>query len=131
MILIADASAAVRVALGQDHDGRLIASLGAASAVWAPDLFPAEVSSALWKSARFGGVGVDAVLSSLRLALDLPDRLLPCIELAPEVVVLAVEQGRPVYDLFYLVAARRHAAVLLTCDAGLARLATQLGVRVA
>lgn len=131
MILILDASAAVRVALGQDTDGRLSAALSSASAVWAPDLYAAEVSSALWKSARFGGVGVDAVLVSLRLALDLPDQLLSSHELASEVVALAVAQSRPVYDLFYLVAARRNAAVLLTCDAGLARLAIALGVRVA
>lgn len=129
MIVILDASAAVRIATGQDQDGSLTAKLEAASAVWAPDLYAAEVSSAMWKSARFGGVEVDAALTSLRLALDLADRLLPTAELALEVLALAARHGRPVYDLFYLVAARRHAAVLLTRDAALARLAEELGVR--
>ncbi|MBI5607800.1 MAG: type II toxin-antitoxin system VapC family toxin [Deltaproteobacteria bacterium] len=130
MMLVLDASAAVRVVTGHDADGLLAAALGQANEVVVPDLFAPEVSSALWKWARYGGVDTETALASLRVALALPDRWLPCAELAPEVFELAARLGRPVYDLYYLVAARRLAAVLMTRDNGLIRLAGELGVRV-
>lgn len=128
MRVILDASAAVRLVTGSDEAGRIRASLTTASTVAVPDLYVSEVTNALWKLARFADLPAAQADVALRDALSLPDSFVSTRELAPEVLALAQRFQRPAYDLFYLVAARREAARLVTLDRRLAELAAALGV---
>jgi predicted nucleic acid-binding protein len=125
-----DASAAVRIVTGQDEGGRLAAALDPNEPTRVPDLFAAEVTSALWKLARFGGVDAEVAGRSLQAALALPSEVATTRELAAEVFAAAIRHDRPVYDLFYFVLARRHDAVLVTADRRLGAFAVAQGVRV-
>jgi predicted nucleic acid-binding protein len=130
MIVVLDASAAVRVVTRQPEADRLATWLSAASRVVVPDLFASEVSSALWKLARFAGLPSQVAGDALSAALALPDEVLGGADLAPEVLQLALQRQRAVYDLYYLIAARRLGANLLTTDKGLATFAREIGVAV-
>ena len=128
---VLDASAAIAVVLGQRRGDPLLDPLETAASVVAPDIFVSEVANTLWKYVKAGELTGPAALAALDDALSLVDDLIPTGDAAGESLSEAIRAEHPVYDLCYVVAARRRAATLLTLDSKLARLAERLGVRVA
>lgn len=130
MNVVLDASAAVALVTGSDPRRRLARLVTEADAVRAPDLFVAEVTNTFWKYHGLGGVELERCAEGLARALELPDELVAASTLSEEVFDLACRLGHPAYDLFYVVLARRHAAVLATTDKQLSSLCRRLKVRV-
>ena len=128
MNAVLDASAAVEVVLGRPAADRVTAILSEAETVWAPELFTFEITNLFWKLSTLGGFPVARCQRALSQALQLPDAWVPGADLVEEVLELACQLRRPAYDLFYLVLARRHAAILLTMDRKLSETAKNLGV---
>jgi len=129
-ILVLDASAAVRIVIGPSPV-EIVAALDSAEDVIAPSLFMEEVSNALWKYVHAGVLTTSDAITRVRTALSLCDRVLPLgngESFLTEVFNEACRLDHPVHDLIYLVTARRHGAVLATCDHRLATLATCHGV---
>jgi len=60
----------------------------------------------------------------------LPDEFATEIDLYREAFNMACMFNHPVYDMLYLVLARRHSAILLTQDKKLSIVAKKAGVRV-
>jgi len=130
MNAVLDASAAAEVILARQETRRVSLVLAEADIVWVPELYVFEMTNLLWKVSTMGGLPVEQTQQALARALELPDLYVPGGALVEEVFDLACRLRRPAYDLFYLVLARRHAALLLTMDCKLAKLAADLGVRV-
>jgi predicted nucleic acid-binding protein len=126
---VLDASTAVRVTLNPAQEPGLSALLEQAELVLAPQLLAAEVANTYWKYFLTGRLAPAAAEMGLRSSLDLVDEFVPLEPLSAEALELAMAAKHPVYDMFYLVLARRHAAVLLTADKTLAEYARRLGVR--
>ncbi|MCC6589651.1 MAG: type II toxin-antitoxin system VapC family toxin [Bryobacterales bacterium] len=129
MIVVLDASAAVRAAYDSD-DRKWESIIIDADLVLAPELFGAEVANAFWKYARAGLLSKEEAAARFRKALGLVDEFRTVSNFASEAFDLGVLLERPVYDLFYVVLARRESAKLLTADKGLANIARRLGVSV-
>lgn len=130
--IVLDASAAVRVVVGPTPVG-IAAALESADGVIAPSLFAEEVSNALWKYVHAGVFDPPEAIVRARTALSLCDSLLPTgndESFLVEALNEACRLDHPVYDLVYLVAARRNAATLATCDTRLSALASSQGVPV-
>ena len=125
-----DASAAIRTAAGEAK-AELTRSVADAELVLVPSLFDYEVTNVVWKYVQAGVWDETQAERVLELALGLPDRRVDGDSLSREVLVEASSAKRAAYDLFYVVLARRTAAVLLTADAKLRRFAKSLGVRTA
>ena len=97
-----------------------------ASLVLCPELMLTEVANGLWKLQRAGKLGgIDPQLLLVD-ARDLVDRIEPDRHLQVEALALACHFNHPVYDCVYLALARREAAILLTADQRLQRLADQV-----
>lgn len=128
-MIVIDCSAALRVALGYEEGLSLIESVGKDEVIAAPTLIEAEAANALWKYARAGVLDREGALRRLRAALALVDELADMRPLLDEALAEAGRVNHPVYDLLYLVLARRNAATLLTFDKRLAALCDELGVR--
>jgi predicted nucleic acid-binding protein len=124
--VVLDASAAIAVA--QRH---LSPPILDKSWVVVPDVFVSEVSNAVWKMHRFGGtprVNADVLLDR---AVRIPDETVPSDSLYRDAFNSAISEKHPVYDLFYLVLARRERAAILTLDKELHKLAKKHGVATA
>jgi predicted nucleic acid-binding protein len=121
-----DASAAIAIA--QRH---LSLELLDKSWVVVPDLFVSEVSNAVWKMHRFGSVPRADADTLLDRSTRIPDESVPTDTLYRDAFIAAVAEKHPVYDLFYLILARREDATLLTLDKDLRRLAKKHGVALA
>ncbi|MFZ9751976.1 MAG: type II toxin-antitoxin system VapC family toxin [Cyanobium sp.] len=123
---VLDASAAVRLSLGDAATSGLAESIRTASLVLAPELMLTEVANTLWKLQRadlLAGLDPQQLLSEAR---DLVDRVEPDRHLQAEALALACHLDHPVYDCLYLALARREAATLVSADRRLNALAERV-----
>jgi predicted nucleic acid-binding protein len=130
MKVVLDASAALAAVLGQESGTVVLDLLADASVVIAPELFSAEVTSGLWKYVSAKQLTIDMAMERLDAALKLVDRYEPMAGLTQEVLREASERRHSVYDLCYVVLARREGAAILTIDARLRKLIATMGVPV-
>ena len=123
---VLDASAAVRLTLGDAAASGLAESIRSASRVLAPELMLTEVANTLWKLQRADQL---AGLNPQQLLLDareLVDRVEPDRHLQAEALALACHLNHPVVDCLYLALARREAATLVSADRRLNALAERV-----
>jgi predicted nucleic acid-binding protein len=130
MKVVLDASAALAAVLGQGPGPAVLDVLSGAAVVIAPDLFPAEVTSGLWKYISVNQLTLREASERLDEVLKLVDRFHPSAELAQEVLREASARRHSVYDMCYGVLARREGAGLLTIDRKLQKVVIAMGVRV-
>ena len=81
----------------------------------APDLFVAELGSALLKKVRQGEMTADAVLAALA-SIELVVTLLPSLAVAGEAFDLASRYNRSFYDALYVALAVREGCQVVTAD---------------
>ncbi len=129
MIAVLDTSAAVRVVLNQPGGADFRERISQAETVLAPELIVAELTNTFWKYFRSNVLSREESEHGLRACLDLVDDFAPLPPLSVEALDLAMSNGRPAYDMFYLVLTRRTGAVLLTADESLRQSADSLGIR--
>lgn len=131
MTVVLDASAAVRAVLNRETETAILDILDNASTVITTDLFIAEVTSGLWKYVTAGRISVDEAAGSLDEALDFVNTFHEIAGLAHEVLREASLRRHPVYDLYYVVLARREGAAILTFDKRLKELCGEMGIPLA
>jgi predicted nucleic acid-binding protein len=132
-----DASAAVRTIIDANPmPASMVDTLDSADTILVPALFKTEVANALWKYVQHGDITAQDAAVRLKHALSYPDHQVdetsdPRVqELTEEALSEACHLNHPVYDLVYVVLARRLSATLVTCDGRLAQVAQSLGVAV-
>ena len=128
MIVVLDACAAVEVVLRRPRAGDLSALIAEADWVIAPHLFVAETSNTVWKYHKYADLSSRDCERLLESALTLPDDLIDEHDMYREAFRLSCTLDHPVYDMLYLVTARRHDAMLLTLDRKLIRAAGRCAV---
>ena len=131
MILVLDTSAAVEVVLQRSLAGVLSDYLGEADWVIAPTLFIPEVTNVFWKYQRLTDLSLWTCEQSLDQAVALPDDFIDEQDFFREAFKLACTLEHSVYDILYLITARRYNGVLLTLDKKLIRNAKKCSVEVA
>jgi predicted nucleic acid-binding protein len=122
MRIVVDASAAVNLILRTERAPAIIAQLERSSLVLAPMLFHSEIANTLWKYVRAGRLDKDVALTRYEEAAGLVDSFEPDEQLATEALSAAIRYDHPVYDLLYVVLARRYGCKVLTEDRRLATL---------
>jgi predicted nucleic acid-binding protein len=127
--VVIDASAAVRIVMEDANALALAEVLEESAIIWAPEIFCPEVANALWKYVRAGHLSLEEAQEKLSDALSLASMLAPTQALVEEALAEAVSYSHSVYDLFYLVLARRQSALIVTADRRLASLAEQMRLR--
>lgn len=129
MIIVLDASAALEVVLRREKASKLADILCGADWVIAPTLFVSEVSNAIWKYYKLANISFEVCEKWLDQAVALPDELFNEVDLYKEAFMLSCKMNHPVYDMMYLVLAKRNNAILLSLDQKLLQLARKLFVR--
>ena len=126
--IVLDASAALRLVLDLDAADDLAGAVEDCSLVLAPELLCSEVANGLWQYVRGRHITADEALAAYNDAIALTDALVSDREVTLEALAEAGARDHPVYDLLYVIVARRNGASLLTRDERLARLAATMGV---
>ena len=130
MKIVLDCSAAVEMARHTPKGDEFRSHLGLRGddEVIVPDLFYAEVSSAMAKYVRAGLATMQEAEGIVRDAVELADAVVPIEELYEEAFAEAVRLEHSVYDMCYFVLARRNAATLYSFDKRLNALCEREGV---
>jgi predicted nucleic acid-binding protein len=131
MTVVLDASAAIRAVLDRQNETAILAVLDRASPVITTDLFVAEVASGLWKYIITNQISIDDATANLDAALDLVSAFYRIADFAHEALREAGAQRHPVYDLYYIVLARRENAAILTTDGRMKEICRALHVPLA
>lgn len=120
MILIVDASVALKWFIPEPDSAQAFALLAEGAEIIAPDLILVETSNALWKRRRLGHLTPDQYHAAVKMLPGKFDALLPHTGLIVEAARIAFDLDHPVYDCLYLALAEREDGVLVTADARLA-----------
>ncbi len=130
MTLVLEASTALALVLARPERLSIAAILQHPDWVLAPSLFVYEVANSLSKYHRLLRVKWKDLQERYRQAIGLADELIPAGDLHLEALHLACQLGCPADDAFYLAAARRRKAAILTLDRRIVGAAEQLGIPV-
>ena len=129
MILILDASAAIEIALNMKNAEAFKNSCMEADIILAPDIYPSEITNVFWKYRIFSNLDLIKCEKGIEYCIALIDDFVDTRSLCNEVYAEAIKYKHPAYDIFYLIAARRNNAKLLTCDKKLKNIAIEMGVK--
>jgi len=129
MIAVLDTSAAVDLIIRPSDNKEESDILVEAKWVLAPTLYISEVSNVFWKYHNFQNLPQAKAEEGIELALKLPDSFADDRELYIEAFSMACITKHSVYDMMYLVLARRNNAVLITKDRRLKTIASNHDVR--
>ena len=115
-MIVLDCSAALAMAQGTPEGKSLRAHLLPQEAIIAPSLFTVEAANASWKYVHAGLTTPERAKQLMQESVGLVDEFVPMEELMTEAFAQAVALNHSVYDMVYLVLARRNDATLMTCD---------------
>lgn len=127
-MIVLDGSAAVDMARETSEGLALAQLLLDGEKVISHDLFSSEVCNAFWKYHHVSKLTRDEVLEYVAKATSLVDEFCGTKDLLREALIEAIRLDYPVYDLLYLVLARREGATLFTLDQKLQNLCLDNGV---
>jgi predicted nucleic acid-binding protein len=130
MNVVLDASAAVELLLGRPAAKAVAGELGRADVVVAPTLYVTELANVFWKYHRLQKLPQALCEQAILRGRELVDELMPDEDICEAAFRLACQTGCTVYDALYLETARRSMADVLTCDAGMRRIAAGIRLRV-
>lgn len=127
-MIVLDCSAGVAMVRGTDDGRALRALVLEGEQIIAPSFYRVELANVAWKLERGGTLSSQGATALLEGGAALVDAYVDEGELLVEALGQAQRLGHCVYDMLYLVLARRCAATLFTLDAKLQRLAATCGV---
>lgn len=128
MIIVLDASAGIEIALSRDNAEQYEKRIEKASKVITSELYKAETANVLWKYNIAGLLNKEEVQKRLKYCDDLIDEYIDISETNEEALNEGIRIKHSIYDLLYLVIARRNGAILLTQDKRLKQIAEEKGV---
>ncbi len=127
-MIVLDVNAAVAIAQ-ETEDGLMLQRLMlSGEEIIAPNLFTIELGNVAWKMVSAGMIAEKEAFKLVDYASMLVDRYIAAEELMVESIHEAIRNNHPVYDLLYLVTARRNGATLFTFDKKLRKLCIANGV---
>ena len=128
MIAVVDVSAAMEILLHKEQGTAFSAVLMDASWVIAPELYIAELANVLWKYHRSKALSHAACVQYVEQGIALIDDFVEGGHLWKEALAEGMKHGHSVYDMYYVILARRNDAVLLTRDGALLKLCNKLKI---
>ena len=131
MIAVLDTSAAVEVVLKRESAALFSHFLAEADLVIAPNILIAEATNVFWKYQKLSNYTYDECEKSIDHIVSLPDEYVNERDLYLESFKLGCMLDHSIYDMIYLVLARRNNATLLTMDQRLVTSAKKAGVNTA
>ena len=116
MTVSIDVCGAIEILLQKEKAGKFADKLREAAFVVAPDLYVPELTNTLWKYHRAKYFPKDECVRYIQDGLGFVDRFIPCNDVWQEAFLEGINNGHSIYDMFYMVVARRHGGLLVTND---------------
>ncbi|MCL2881064.1 MAG: type II toxin-antitoxin system VapC family toxin [Treponema sp.] len=130
MTAVLDVCGAMEIILQKGKAEKFAAVLQEASLVIAPDLYIPELTNTLWKYNTAKVLTETDCIQYIQDGINYIDKFITSAELWQEAFAEAIHCKHPVYDMLFMITARRNRGVLITCDSVLASLCKKNNVQV-
>jgi len=130
VIVLLDPSAAIDIVLKKGNYNLFAEKIETADTVIAPELYISEIANVSWKYHKRAGFSHEEAITLAEDGILLVDTIIPVIDLWKEVLRESMINDHPVYDLLYVIAARRNDALVLTKDKRIKRICKKFAVKV-
>ena len=120
MIAVIDVSGVVEILMQKEKAVKFNKTLQEAELVITPDLYVSELTNAFWKYQTAKIRTKDECIELLQDGIDYIDRFIDSKEIWEEAFSEGINNNHSIYDMLYMVTARRNNAVLITNDSALA-----------
>ena len=127
-MIVMDTSVALEIAKGSPEGWPYRSLMTPRETCIAPTYFRVEIANAIRNQIRRQLIPAKRAVEYFDRSLSLMDMLWPSADLFPEALTEAVRMDHPVYDIAYLVLARRFGATLFSRDRRLNELCDECGV---
>ncbi len=130
MIIVLDVSAAVELLFQKEKFEVFDLAYSEGTWVIAPNLYIPEISNVLWKYYASNLLNHEECIQYVQDGIDLVDNFIDTKELWKESLSEGIKNNHSIYDMFYVILARRNDGTILTKDRKLAKLAKELNLEV-
>jgi predicted nucleic acid-binding protein len=128
MITVIDASAAAEIGFNLPNADKYKDILKRSTKVLAPDLFISEITNVYWKYIIALQIDFEKAKLGIEYSIKSVDEFIDTQDIWNESLFEAIQQKHSVYDIMYIITARRNSAVLLTLDKKLKSICTKLKI---
>jgi predicted nucleic acid-binding protein len=122
MLVVPDVSASIQILLKAEKELKYKCPLAEADLVVAPDLYVPELTNTLWKYYRAKILTKEQCEQYIQDGIGYIDNFIDSKEIWKEAFTEGINNDHSVYDMLYLITARRNNAVLLTNDSALGKI---------
>jgi predicted nucleic acid-binding protein len=130
MIASIDVCGAMEILLQKKKAGKFSSVLREAEIVTAPDLYIAELSNAFWKYHVAKILTKDECMQYIQDGINFVDDFIDSKEVWSEAFSEGINNGHSIYDMLYMVVARRNSGLLITNDSVLAAICKKNHVQI-
>ena len=120
MIAVIDACGAVEILLQKEKARKFYRTLQEATFRVTPDLYVSELTNTFWKHHSAKIQTKDECIQLIQDGIDFIDRFIDSKEIWEEAFSEGINNKHSVYNMLYMVTARRNNAILITNDSALA-----------
>ena len=130
MTTVIDVSAVVEILLQKEKCKKYRDIIEKSSSVLAPDIYVSELANTLWKYYTRKLYTETECKKYIQLGIGYIDRFINCKDIWQEAFSEGINNKHSVYDLLYMVTARRNGGTLITSDSALAAICKKCRVEV-
>jgi predicted nucleic acid-binding protein len=124
-----DVCGAMEILLQKEKAGKFSKVLQEASLVIAPDVYIAELTNTFWKYRRANILTKDECIQYIKDGINYVDKFIDGKELWQEALSEGIHHNHSIYDMFYMIAARRNDGILITNDSVLAAICKENNIQ--
>jgi predicted nucleic acid-binding protein len=125
-----DVCGAMEILLRKEKADKFSKALQESALIVAPDLYIAELTNTFWKYHRAKIFTKDECLRYIHDGLEYVDRFTDSRELWQEAFSEGINNSHSIYDMFYMVVARRNDGILITSDSVLAAICKDNNIQI-
>jgi predicted nucleic acid-binding protein len=130
MTAVIDVSGAMEVLLHKGKAKKFNKILQNAVLVITPDLYVSELANTFWKYYKSNALSKDECFLFMRQGLGMVDNFINAKKIWGEAFSEGINNSHSIYDMLYMVAARRHSGTLVTNDSTLAAICKKNHIQV-
>ena len=120
MTAVIDVSGAMEILLQKEKAEKFSKTLQESTLVVAPDIYVSELTNTLWKYYSAKILSEDECVQYIQDGISYVDNFIDSREIWREAFSEGIKNHHSIYDILYLISARRNSGILITNDSVLA-----------
>jgi predicted nucleic acid-binding protein len=130
MNVVIDVSGVAEILFKKEKSNKFKKAVKEADIVFAPDIYTSELTNTLWKYYTHKILTYDECIEHIQNGINYIDEFINTKTIWVEAFSAGINNNHSVYDMFYMITAKKHTGTLLTNDSTLAAICRKNHVQV-